>query len=155
VVGSVLPDTIAGLGFVFHVAEPWTSLAIVADLHALLHLSPLHTVTIALHSFVIIGPLLLLCWRFRWRARPLVVGMLAHAIVDLLTHRTWAYNHFFPLPLPPLRSVVSYTDAWFTVLEHGTLLGFVLWLFWRGRHGSSARPAPRSHADHASSIAQP
>jgi membrane-bound metal-dependent hydrolase YbcI (DUF457 family) len=138
VVGALMPDAIVGLGFVFHVAEPWTSLAIVADLHALLHLSWLHTVTVALHSFVIIGPLLLLSWLFRRGATPLFVGMMSHAVVDLLTHRTWAYNHVWPIPLTPVRSLVSYTDIWFTILEHALLLLVVLW-WYVARRGARPR----------------
>jgi hypothetical protein len=59
--------------------------------------------------------------------------MLSHGIVDLLTHRTSAYNHFFPLLLPPVRSVVSYTDPGFTILEHTALLLFLVWVFARRR----------------------
>jgi len=50
-------------------------------------------------------------------AMPLLVGMLAHSITDFLTHRQWAYNHMFPLPCAPIRSIVSYTDVEFTIVE--------------------------------------
>ena len=104
VIGGVLPDAILATGFIFHVPLPWP---IVSDLHALLHFSWLHTVTIALHSFVVVGPLLALSWLFRRAATPLFVGMLSHGLVDLITHRTWEYNHFFPVPLPPISSARS------------------------------------------------
>src|SRR5206468_12853657 len=85
------------------------------------------TVTVALHSFVIVGPLLALSAVFYKPAMPFLVGMLAHGIVDFLTHRQWAYNHFFPLPFAPIRSIVSYTDVEFTIVEHALLLLFVVW----------------------------
>jgi hypothetical protein len=53
--------------------------------------------------------------------------MLAHGIVDLLTHRQWAYNHWFPLPFAPIEGIVSYTDVGCTVVEHVLLLLFVVW----------------------------
>src|SRR5205823_13142953 len=91
------------------------------------HHSTLHTVTVALHSFVIVGPFLALSAVLYRPALPSFVGMLAHGIVDLLTHRHWAYNHFFPIPLAPIRGIVSYTDVGFTVVEHALLLLFVVW----------------------------
>jgi hypothetical protein len=66
--------------------------------------------------------------------------MLAHGIVDLLTHRQWAYNHFFPIPLAPIGGVVSYTDVGFTVVEHVLLLLFVGWWVLKRR-----RMQPRTH----------
>lgn len=135
--GGVLPDVLVGTGFIFHFAEPRTSSSIVAGPHSLLHHSPLHTITVALHSFLVIGPLLALSWVLRWRATALFVGMLPHAVVDLLTHGRWPYNHLFPLPLPPVRGLVSYTDLWFTVLEHAALAVGVLWLL--ARRGPAAR----------------
>jgi membrane-bound metal-dependent hydrolase YbcI (DUF457 family) len=58
---------------------------------------------------------------------PLFVGMLAHGIVDLLTHRRWAYNHFFPIPVALIAGLFSYTDVEFTTVEHALLLLFVVW----------------------------
>ena len=132
-VGAVLPDVILAIGFVFHVAQSWTRVSLVADLHTLFHHSPLHTVTIALHSFVLVVPLLGLSYVFYRRATPLAVGMLSHVVVDLLTHRGSAYNHLFPLPLPPVRGPFNYTDPVFTVIEHAALLASVLWLMNRRR----------------------
>src|SRR4030095_11808311 len=94
-----------------------TQSPLVADIHVLLHHSVLHTVTVAMHSFVIVGPCLALSAVLYKPALPFFVGMLAHGIVDLLTHRQWAYNHFFPIPLAPIGGVVSYTDVGFTVVE--------------------------------------
>jgi hypothetical protein len=98
-----------------------------AALHALLHHSTLHTVTVAMHSFVIVGPCLALSAVLYKPALPFFVGMFAHGIVDLLTHRQWAYNHFFPLPLAPIEGLFSYTDVEFTVAEHALLLLFIVW----------------------------
>jgi membrane-bound metal-dependent hydrolase YbcI (DUF457 family) len=126
--GAVLPDVILAVGFIFHVAQPWTRVSLVADLHTLFHHSALHTVTIALHSFVLVVPLLGLAYVFYRRAMPLVVGMLSHGVVDLLTHRGSAYNHLFPLPLPPVRGPFNYTDPVFTVIEHIALIATLLWL---------------------------
>ena len=72
-------------------------------------------------------------------ATPLFVGMLSHGLVDLITHRTWEYNHFFPVPLPPIRGLVAYTDPGFTILEHTALLVFFVWLFARRRAARAAR----------------
>lgn len=94
---------------------------------------------------MVVGPLLVLSWFFYRRAMPLLTGMLSHVVVDLLTHRTWAYNHLHPLPLPPIRSLVSYTDLWFTILEHAALLFFILWFFTRRRrptHRGGRETAP-------------
>jgi hypothetical protein len=133
--GGVLPDVFLALGFVAHSLENYTHSAMAAELHTLLHHSTLHTVTVAMHSFVIVGPCLALSAALYKPAMPLLVGMLAHGIVDLLTHQQWAYNHFFPLPFAPIRGIVSYTDVAFTVVEHALLLLFVGWWILKRRRG--------------------
>jgi hypothetical protein len=125
--GSILPDVFLALGFVPHYLEHVTQSPLVAEIHTLLHHSTLHTVTVAMHSFVIVGLFLALSAVLYRPALPFFVGMFAHGIVDLLTHRQWAYNHLFPLPFAPIRSIVSYTDVGFTVVEHVLLLLFVGW----------------------------
>ena len=140
VIGGILPDVFLALGFVAHSLENLTHSAMAAELHALLHHSTLHTVTVAMHSFVLVGPLLALSAVLYRPALPFFVGMLAHGIVDLLTHRQWAYNHFFPIPLAPIRSIVSYTDVGFTVVEHVLLLLFVGWWVLKRR-----RMQPETH----------
>jgi hypothetical protein len=127
VIGGILPDVFLAMGLVAHSLENLTHSAMAAALHTLLHHSTLHTVTVALHSFVIVGPCLALSAVLYRPALPFFVGMLAHGIVDLLTHRQWAYNHFFPIPLAPIGGIVSYTDVGFTVVEHALLLLFVVW----------------------------
>ena len=127
IMGSILPDVFLALGFVAHYVEHVTQSPLVAEIHTLLHHSMLHTVTVAMHSFVIVGPCLALSSVLYRPALPCFVGMLAHGIVDLLTHRQWAYNHVFPLPFAPIRGIVSYTDVGFTLAEHALLLLFVVW----------------------------
>src|SRR5262245_12401181 len=127
VLGGILPDVFLALGFVAHSLENLTHSAMAAELHALLHHSTLHTVTVSMHSFVIVGSLLALSAVLYKPALPFFVGMLAHGIVDLLTHQQWAYNHLFPLPFAPIRGIVSYTDVGFTMVEHVGLLLFVGW----------------------------
>jgi uncharacterized membrane protein len=87
------------LGFVAHYGEHVTQSATAAALHTLLHHSVVHTVTVSLHSLVIVGSLLALSSVLYKPAMPFLVGMLAHGIVDLLTHRQWAYNHFFDVAI--------------------------------------------------------
>jgi hypothetical protein len=118
ILGSILPDVFLALGFVAHALDNLTHSAMAAELHNLLHHSTLHTVTVAMHSFVIVGPLLALSAMLYRPALPFFVGMLVHGIVDFLTHRQWAYNHFFPIPLAPIAGLFSYTDVGFTVVEH-------------------------------------
>jgi len=60
VIGSILPDVFLALGFVPHYLEYVTQSPLVADIHTLFHHSALHTVTIAMHSFVVAGPFLAL-----------------------------------------------------------------------------------------------
>jgi hypothetical protein len=127
VMGSILPDVFLALGFVPHYLGYVTQSPRGAEIHTLLHHSTLHTVTVAMHSFVIVGPLLALSAIFYKPAMPFFVGMLAHGIVDFLTHRQWAYNHLFPLPFAPIAGLCSYTDVGFTVVEHALLLLFVGW----------------------------
>ena len=127
VLGGILPDMFLALGFVPHYVEHVTSSPLVTALHDLLHHSTLHTVTVAMHSFVVVGPCLALSYVFYRPALPFFVGMLAHGIVDLLTHRQWAYNHLFPFPCASVQGIVSYTDRGFTVVEHALLLLFVMW----------------------------
>ena len=126
VIGGILPDVFLALGFVAHYGAIVTQSPLVAELHTLLHHSTLHTVTVAMHSFVIVGPCLALSAVLYKPAMPFFVGMFAHGIVDLLTHRQWAYNHFFPLPFSPIEGIVSYTDVGFTLVEHALLLLFVV-----------------------------
>ena len=143
VMGSIVPDVFLALGFVPHYLEHVTQFPLVADIQRLLHHSTLHTVTVAMHSLVLVGPCLALSAVFSTPALPFVVGMLAHGIVDLLTHRQWAYNHFFPIPLAPIGGVVSYTDVRFTVVEHVLLLLFVGWWVLKRR-----RMQPGTHLKH-------
>jgi hypothetical protein len=98
IMGGILPDVFLALGFVAHALENLTHSAMAAAFHALLHHSTLHTVTVAMHSFVIVGPCLALSAMLYRPALPFFVGMFAHGIVDFLTHREWAYNHLFHLP---------------------------------------------------------
>ena len=127
IMGSILPDVFLAFGFVAHYLENFTHSAMAAELHALLHHSALHTVTVSMHSFVIVGPCRALSSGLYKPAMPCFVGMLAHGIVDFLTHRQWAYNHLFPFSFAPIRGLVSYTDVGFTVVEHALLLLFVVW----------------------------
>jgi len=94
IVGGILPNVVLALGFVAHYGAIVTQSPRVEALHRLLHHSALHTVTVAMHSFVMVGPLLALSAVLSRPVLPCFVGMLAHGIVDLLTHRQWAYNHF-------------------------------------------------------------
>jgi hypothetical protein len=143
VIGGIVPDVFLALGFVAHSLEHVTHSAMAAELHRLLHHSTLHTVTVAMHSFVIVGPCLALSAALYKPAMPLLVGMLAHGIVDLLTHRQWAYNHLFPLPFAPIRGIVSYTDVGFTIVEHALLLLFTGWWLLKRR-----RSHPGAHWKH-------
>jgi hypothetical protein len=140
VIGSILPDVFIALGFVPHFLEHVTPSALVAALHRLLHHSDVHLITVSLHSFVIIGPLLAFASVLYRPALPCFIGMLVHGVVDLLTHRHWAYNHLFPLPFAPIGGIFSYTDVGFTVVEHALLLlGVVWWLLTRRRGHPGAR----------------
>jgi uncharacterized membrane protein len=96
ILGSIVPDVFLALGFVAHYGAIVAQSPVMEALHRLFHHSALHTITVAMHSFVIVGPCLALSAVFYKPAMPLFVGMLAHGIVDVLTHRQWAYNHFFP-----------------------------------------------------------
>jgi hypothetical protein len=127
IIGGMLPDVFLALGFVPHFLERLTQSALVEALHRLLHHSDVHLITVSMHSFVIVGPLLALTYVLSKPAVPFFVGMLAHGMVDFLTHRQWAYNHVFPLPFAPIGGIFSYTDVGFTVVEHGLLLLFVVW----------------------------
>jgi hypothetical protein len=69
----------------------------------------LHTVTVSMHSFAVVGPFLALSYMLYKSALPFFIGMLAHGIIDLLTHRQWAYNHLFPFPFAPIRSILYRT----------------------------------------------
>src|SRR5215831_11159575 len=143
VIGGILPDVFLALGFVAHALENFTHSAMAAELHTLLHHSMLHTVTVAMHSFVVVGPFLVLFAVLYRPVLPFFVGMLAHGIVDLLTHRQWAYNHFFPLPFAPIRSLVSYTEVGCTIVEHALLLLFAVWWVRKRR-----RMQPRVYLEH-------
>jgi membrane-bound metal-dependent hydrolase YbcI (DUF457 family) len=125
--GGMVPDMLLVTGFIPHYIERVTSSSTVAGLHHLLHFSTLHTVTICMHSFVIVGLLLAVSSIVYKPALPFWVGMLAHGIVDLLTHEQWAYNHFFPIPLAPIEAILSYTDIEFTIAEHALLVLFMTW----------------------------
>jgi hypothetical protein len=127
IIGSILPDVFLVLGFVPHYLAHMTQSPLVADIHTLLHHSALHIVTVSMHSFVIVSLCLALSYVLYRPALPFFVGMLAHGIVDFLTHRQWAYNHFFPIPLAPIAGLFSYTDTGFTLVEHALLLLFVVW----------------------------
>ncbi len=127
VMGGVLPDMLLALGFVPHYLERVTSSSLVVELHRLLHHSDLHLLTVGMHSFVLVGPLLALASVVYRPAVPFFVGMLAHGVADLLTHERWAYNHFFPFPFAPIPGIFSYTDAGFTLVEHAFLLGVGVW----------------------------
>jgi hypothetical protein len=145
ILGGILPDVFLMLGFIPHYLEHVTQSSLVAEIHTLLHHSALHTVTVSMHSFVIVGPCFVLAYFLYKPALPIFVGMFAHGIADFLTHRQWAYNHVFPLPFAPIRSIVSYTDVGFTVVEHVLLLLLMGWWLlkcWR------SHPYPGAHRKH-------
>ena len=144
VIGGILPDVFLALGFVAHFLERLTPSALVVALHDLLHHSALHMVTISMHSFVLVGACLALSYLLYRPALPCFVGMLAHGIVDLLTHRQWAYNHFFPFPVAPIEGIVSYTGVRFTLMEHALLLCFAVW--WIRQRQHRARTLDRRRA---------
>ena len=56
VIGSILPDVFLALGFMAHYGAIVTQSPLVEALHTLLHHSALHTVTVSLHSFVVVSP---------------------------------------------------------------------------------------------------
>lgn len=144
VLGGISPDMLLVAGFVPHYVERLTTSPMVAKWHHLLHFSTLHVVTVGMHSFVIVVSLLALSYVFYKPALPFGVGMLAHGVVDLLTHAQWAYNHFFPIPLAPLQAIVSYTDTIFTLVEHALLLLFAVWWLWQRRYRTTPQPIRRS-----------
>ena len=127
IIGSILPDGLLAIGFIPHYLEDMTNSTTVSLLHNLFHHSDLHIVTVGLHSFLIVGSLLALTYFVYKPVLPLFVGMLAHGIVDLLTHAQWAYNHFFPIRLAPISGIFSYIDVEFTIAEHAFLLLVVGW----------------------------
>jgi hypothetical protein len=137
IIGGILPDVFLAIGFLPHYLEGMRQSSMVATLHNLLHHSDLHTVTVGMHSFVIVGSLLALAYCVYQPILPLLVGMVAHSVVDLLTHRQWAYNHFFPIRWEPIGGIFSYTDMGFILVEHSLLICFaVWWIIKRKSHGS-------------------
>lgn len=134
-VGGVLPDVVLAVGFVPHLLEPRMDSPVLTELHEVLHFGWAHTLTEVMHSFLF-ASLLFAVGHLLVRALvPIAVGMLAHGAADLLTHQVWPYNHFLPLPLEPLRSPLSYTSSWFTVLEHAALVVFIVWYIRRRKAG--------------------
>src|SRR5213592_4375000 len=75
VIGGILPDVFLALGFVAHYGAIVTQSPLIEALHRLFHHSVLHTVTVTLHSFVIVGPLLALSAVLCKPAIPFFVGM--------------------------------------------------------------------------------
>lgn len=126
IIGAMIPDIFLAIGFVFHFLG---DARIVEMLHTFFHHSALHTITEYMHSFMLVIPLLIAAYFFYKRIMPFFVGMLSHVVVDLLTHQRAAYNHFLPFPLEPVRSIVSYTSLWFTIVEHVLLVVFFVWLY--------------------------
>src|SRR5207244_4900438 len=57
ILGGILPDVFLALGFIPHYLEQVTPSPLMAEMHTLLHHSILHTVTVAMHSFVMVCPL--------------------------------------------------------------------------------------------------
>jgi hypothetical protein len=98
ILGSILPDVFLVLGFVAHYGAIVTQAPLVEALHNFLHHSALHTVTVSMHSFVIVALCLALSAALYKPAMPFFVGMLAHGIVDLLTHRHGTISSIPPTP---------------------------------------------------------
>ncbi len=138
ILGGILPDVLLAMGFVPHYLAHVTQLSLVTALHRLLHHSDLHLLTVSMHSFVIVGPLLALTSVLYKPAVPFFVGMLVHGMVDLLTHRHWAYNHLFPIAMEPIEELCSYTDVGFTIVEHAFLLLFAVWWIMKRKQRSSS-----------------
>jgi hypothetical protein len=139
IMGGMLPDVFLAIGFVPHYLEHVAQFSMVTELHRLLHHSDLHLLTVSMHSFVIVCPLLALTYVLYKPALPFFVGMLAHGMVDLLTHRQWAYNHLFPMPMEPIEAIFSYTDVGFTIVEHIFLLVFVVWWMMKRRNDDGSQ----------------
>ena len=126
VLGSITPDLILILGFIFNVFGNSSN---VQYFHRLFHSSILQTITEYMHSILIVIFLMIISWFLYKKAFPFLVGMLSHNIIDLLTHQKWAYNHFLPLKVEPIMGMVSYTSTWFTILEHLFVVIFIIWFF--------------------------
>lgn len=141
VTGGMVPDLVLGIGYIPHFLEPRFPVPVVRDAHTLLHEGWLHGVTQTMHSVVLVGALTVAALFFLRAVVPLLVGMLAHGFVDLLTHGGFPYNHLYPFPVDPVLSPISYTDLWFTIMEHVALAVALAWLVARWRSGpASARP---------------
>lgn len=134
-IGAILPDSLLAIGYIFHFGG---DAAPVQALHTFFHQSPVHTVTIAMHSFVIVVPFVLIAFAWHTKAIPLFVGMLSHGITDLLTHQRGGYNHFFPLDLPQFIAPFSYTGTAFTIAEHLFFVGVVVWMVKKRYHSTPA-----------------
>ena len=139
--GGILPDMVLVIGYVPHLLEPTFPVPMVEDAHSLLHDGWLHALTQAMHSLVLVGALVVAALFFVREVLPLLVGMLAHGVVDLLTHQRFPYNHLYPFPADPFMSPIGYRDLGFTIAEHVAVAVVVAWLVarWRSARASARR----------------
>jgi hypothetical protein len=71
-----------------------------------------------LHSFVLIGLLLVVAWRLRLpRTLAFAASLFLHSLCDFPVHHDDAHRHFFPLSDWRFRSPISYWDP----RHHGAL----------------------------------
>lgn len=141
VTGGMAPDFVLAIGYIPHFLKRRYPVPVVQEAHSFFHEGWLHGVTQAMHSLVVVVALTVVALLFLRAAVPLFVGMLAHGVVDLLTHGRAAYNHLYPFPVDPFLSPISYTDLWFTVMEHLAVVVALALLVTRWRSGrASARP---------------
>ncbi len=135
VTGVMVPDLVLAIGYIPHFLKRRCPVPVVQEAHTFLHEGWLHGVTQAMHSLVLVRALTIAALLFLRSALPFFVGMLAHGVVDLLTHGRFPYNHLYPFPVDPVLSPISYIDLWFTTMEHLALAVALVWLVARWRSG--------------------
>ena len=135
IIGAMVPDLILAIGFIFH----FSSSKLFESLHHIFHSGIIHQITVIMHSATIVLPILIISFFYWKKITPFFVGMLSHIILDFFTHQAYEYNHFFPLPIEPIKGIFSYTSLWFTIIEHVLVIGFFVWLYINKKKKTSAK----------------
>ena len=67
-----------------------------------------------------------------------VIGGLTHVVVDFLTHQgKFAWNHLYPINVPPMNGLIDYWTPWFIIPVH--VLWVTLLLYWYFKNKKNTR----------------
>jgi len=129
VFGSIFPDSIMILIFVKMVTQG--KLDLNAPWFPQLFSQPnFFVLNSAWHSLTLWTILLIIAMTFQWvNLQWFVYGTYFHIGIDIITHKYFVLNYFWPINLPTIYGLLDYRTLGFTIGNILLLIGYVIWRY--------------------------